>query len=289
MLQKSKENPNSAIERNTWLAEEKYFARSWTHVFYRWKRHRIMMGKITRQTLAGIALPEPRIVELGCAAGESLFETFDVCTDINGVLWYGMDLNVQAICAGVQRSRFRESERNSSPVFFVAGNAYSLPFGDEMFDMVHCAEVLEHMSTPQDVISEIARILKPGGYALITTPNPNNIVERLGYTIDRLSRGGLKRNFWSGNDEISAPPLKAEAGLGHVSVYPYKLWRNWLESAGLPAVRKIRGSMLFGGPFFDRHPFFAGCAIALDPLLDLLPGRYLLSNNMGILCRKPIN
>jgi hypothetical protein len=45
--------------------------------------------------------------------------------------------------------------------------------------------------------------------------------------------------------------------------------------------------MVFGGPFFDRHRWLSGVLIALDPLLDVLPLRFLLSSNLGILCQKP--
>jgi SAM-dependent methyltransferase len=157
---------------------------------------------------------------------------------------------------------------------------------DSSLDLLLCWEVVEHLLEPPIALAEMARILKPGGYALITTPNPNNLVERLGYAIDRLTRGYLKQLFWAGHDEISAPEMDAEAGLGHVSVYPFKTWRNWLKKAGLEVIQKVRGPMIFGGPFFDRHFFISGLTIALDPLLDRLPGRFLLSNNLGILCCK---
>ena len=49
---------------------------------------------------------------------------------------------------------------------------------------------------------------------------------------------------------------------------------------------KSSGTDDLRGPFFDRHIFISGLTIALDPLLDRLPGRFLLSNNLGILCCK---
>jgi ubiquinone/menaquinone biosynthesis C-methylase UbiE len=283
------ENSMTASERKQWLGQESYFRYSWTHAFFNWKRRRIMTGKKVRTALLNIPSKKRRVVELGCGSGDGLFDVYDACSDIEGIQWFGLDLNYSQISAGKRRGFCRVTERNMQPINFLTADLFRLPLADASLDMLLCCEVVEHLPDPQIALAEMARVLKPGGYAFITTPNPDNLVERVGYAIDKLTQGYLKRLFWAGNDEISAPPLKAEAGLGHVSVYPYKLWRNWLESAGLPAVRKIRGSMLFGGPFFDRHPFFAGCAIALDPLLDLLPGRYLLSNNMGILCRKPIN
>jgi SAM-dependent methyltransferase len=48
------------------------------------------------------------------------------------------------------------------------------PFPDGQFDLVLCMEVLEHLGLdPLFMISEINRVLKPGGALLLTTPNIN--------------------------------------------------------------------------------------------------------------------
>ena len=52
----------------------------------------------------------------------------------------------------------------------LCGRAEYLPFRDSSLDSVICAEVLEHLERPQECISEIKRILKPGGAAYITVP-----------------------------------------------------------------------------------------------------------------------
>jgi 2-polyprenyl-3-methyl-5-hydroxy-6-metoxy-1,4-benzoquinol methylase len=51
-----------------------------------------------------------------------------------------------------------------------------LPFDDYEFDYVTCFETLEHMEQPQILISEIHRVLVPGGIALLSTPYRNSIV-----------------------------------------------------------------------------------------------------------------
>ena len=52
----------------------------------------------------------------------------------------------------------------------VFGDAAQLPFRDGCFDNVACLEVLEHVMDPGRVLTEIARILKPGGRAWISMP-----------------------------------------------------------------------------------------------------------------------
>ena len=276
----------SASERQQWLGQERYFRYSWTHAFFNWKRHRIMAGEKVRKALLNMPVSRRRVLELGCGAADSLFDVHDVCSDIEGIQWLGLDLNYHQLSAGRRRSQFREAKRNMQPINFLKADLLKLPLADSTIDLLLCCEVVEHLPDPQIAVAEMARILKPGGYAFITTPNPDNLIEQVGYFIDRLTQGWLKRLFWAGHDEISAPALDAETGLGHVSVYPFKTWRSWLKKAGLEVIQKVRGPMIFGGPFFDRHIFISGLTIALDPFLDRLPGRFLLSNNMGILCCK---
>lgn len=46
----------------------------------------------------------------------------------------------------------------------------SIPVADASYDRVICTEVLEHVPHPERVITELARILKPGGILAITAP-----------------------------------------------------------------------------------------------------------------------
>src|SRR5215831_5612131 len=52
----------------------------------------------------------------------------------------------------------------------VQANAERLPFGDGLFTRVECDAVLEHVEDPERVMSEIVRVLAPGGYAHLVTP-----------------------------------------------------------------------------------------------------------------------
>lgn len=52
----------------------------------------------------------------------------------------------------------------------VVGDARLLPFGNQVFDAVKCSELTGYLFEPIKMVTELARILKLGGTALITAP-----------------------------------------------------------------------------------------------------------------------
>lgn len=53
------------------------------------------------------------------------------------------------------------------------------PFEKETFDAVVGFEIIEHLYDPQHFLSESNRVLRPGGFILISTPNLNSLYQRL--------------------------------------------------------------------------------------------------------------
>lgn len=60
-----------------------------------------------------------------------------------------------------------------SNVRFVCGDATALPFPDCSFDGVTMFDVVEHVEDDERAISEALRVLRPGGFLLLSTPNEN--------------------------------------------------------------------------------------------------------------------
>jgi len=58
-------------------------------------------------------------------------------------------------------------------VHFVCGDATDLPFGKQSFDAVTLFDVLEHIPDHEKTVSEVLRVLRPGGFILISAPNEN--------------------------------------------------------------------------------------------------------------------
>lgn len=56
---------------------------------------------------------------------------------------------------------------------FVCGDATALPFEDGTFDVVTMFDLLEHVPDDRKAAEETLRVLKPGGYLLVSSPNEN--------------------------------------------------------------------------------------------------------------------
>ncbi|MEL6977865.1 MAG: class I SAM-dependent methyltransferase, partial [Pseudomonadota bacterium] len=75
---------------------------------------------------------------------------------------------IEADKAGVALARRMLAERRN--VTILEADACALPFANESFDIAMMADVIEHLPAPAPALREIARVLRPGGAALITTP-----------------------------------------------------------------------------------------------------------------------
>jgi SAM-dependent methyltransferase len=70
-------------------------------------------------------------------------------------------------------------KRPGQNVELVDLNQQPLPFQDQQFDVVTCSETLEHLENYWRVLREIFRVLRPGGIAVLSTPNVLNLRSRL--------------------------------------------------------------------------------------------------------------
>lgn len=69
---------------------------------------------------------------------------------------------------------YANSALNQQPrVKFICGDATNLPFENASFDAVTMFDLLEHVPDDQKAVQEALRVLKPGGFLLVSTPNEN--------------------------------------------------------------------------------------------------------------------
>jgi SAM-dependent methyltransferase len=62
-----------------------------------------------------------------------------------------------------------------SPIVDVKADILDLPFENESFDVVFCNHVLEHIEDDRKAMSELYRVMKPGGWGIIQVPMKNSL------------------------------------------------------------------------------------------------------------------
>ncbi|HIM22046.1 MAG TPA: class I SAM-dependent methyltransferase, partial [Gammaproteobacteria bacterium] len=107
------------------------------------------------------------VLDIGCGEGRHSIGLY-VNREINAV---GMDLSLEDMQTARSRIKdFSISDTNESSCFFGAGSIQHLPFKDNLYDAVICSEVLEHLESLDSAVSEIVRVLKPGGVLAVSVP-----------------------------------------------------------------------------------------------------------------------
>jgi SAM-dependent methyltransferase len=96
----------------------------------------------------------------------------------------GVDLTRTAI--GLCRRRF---ELMKVPGQFMVGNAERLPFGDETFDCVCSMGVLHHTPDTGRAVSEVFRVLRPGGRVILMFYHRNSLHYRVKFPLLKWIRG----------------------------------------------------------------------------------------------------
>lgn len=159
-----------------------------------------------------------RALDIGCGAGD-----FTAALVQAGAVAVGADVAEAALA----RARLRHPGVDFQLVPFDG----PLPFGDNSFDLVWASEVIEHVADTARWLSEVRRVLAPGGRLLITTP----------------SHGRL-RVALLGVDRFSEP-------LGdHLHLYTKRSLRELLDEFGFAdvSVRAVEGPPLFRRSLYSR-------------------------------------
>jgi 2-polyprenyl-3-methyl-5-hydroxy-6-metoxy-1,4-benzoquinol methylase len=107
----------------------------------------------------------------------------------------GVDYSVDAL-------EYTRARYQSPLLAFARMNCHGLALRDSAFDVIVSFEMYEHLERPQDYLRECARVLKPGGRLIISTPNRapweihmRSIHTTNEYHINMVDLGGLKRDL----------------------------------------------------------------------------------------------
>ena len=168
--------------------------------------------------------PGGRLLDLGCDDGR---RTLRFAKAAGALEVHGVELAGEAADAARRRGiAVAEADLNEP-----------LPFADAMFDAVVSNQVIEHLSDTDAFVSEVARVIRPGGVAVTSTENLaswHNIgALALGWQPFSLSnvtstRAGLGNPLAIHRDEDARP-----SSWQHMKVFSYRGLRELFESHGL--------------------------------------------------------
>lgn len=151
-----------------------------------------------------------------------------------------------------------------------------LPFEDEAFDTLLCTQVLEHVADLDQILSEMLRVLAPGGLLLVSAPFLFNL-HGAPHDYRRFTEYGLAGLLEEGGMEIVV--MRRQGGIGSTLTV---LWLNWIEAA----LNVNRLTRLLKGPLL---PFWMVLTLAcnlLGLLLDRLDPTAHFYGNLLALARK---
>lgn len=157
--------------------------------------------------------PGSRILEGGCGIGHIVY-----ALQYNGFVATGIDFaekTVNAVKKAVPELDIR------------TGNVFSLPFEDNSFDGYVSVGVIEHFySGYEGIMSEMARVVKPGGYLFVSFPYMSALRKTKAYLGRYCTRKELSENEeemfyqFALNHRRVLSDLRVK-GFEHVECYPF--------------------------------------------------------------------
>jgi SAM-dependent methyltransferase len=158
--------------------------------------------ELRRRFLLQHVRPGGRALDLGFGSGDFTHELAAAGADAVGV---------EVAAAAVERATARHPELD----YRLAPIEGPLPFEDSSFELVWASEVIEHVADTAGWLSEVRRVLAPGGCLLVSTPSHGRL---------RLAVCGIERFSEPLGDHLhlytnaSLRTLLEEFGFGEVSV-----------------------------------------------------------------------
>jgi len=186
-----------------------------------------------RKILEHVDKDAPKVLEIGCAdglLGRMLIE--ERGADVHGIDINGTAVKV-AITRGVKAKRINLEEKR-------------LDFPANMFDFVICGDVIEHIFDTGLLLSDIRKVLKPGGHLIATVPNTASWYNRI-----FLLFGYLPTWIESASDVYTGNPFMKES-CGHIRAFTKRSFIELLKLKGF-GIQKVKGVSLDGDGTYSKR------------------------------------
>lgn len=165
--------------------------------------NRRMSAKAAHSMLLGLYVQrKPIILEVGCGQAPALFEAVEL---LKPSLAIGLDIDREMLAAAERMA----ATRRLKFIKLIHGPAENLPIAPQSMDLVIGFEVLHHVDDWKLAISEVARVLKPGGHFLSReTINPTR-APWLGGMVHRIPRSLTWPTFFELTRKSGLSPVEA--------------------------------------------------------------------------------
>lgn len=98
--------------------------------------------------------PTDRLLDVGAGPGTITVDFADLVQHVTAT-----EIGTEEL----ELSRATAAETNVVNIDFHVADIHALPFGDDLFDVTHVHQVLQHVADPVQALRELARVTKPGG------------------------------------------------------------------------------------------------------------------------------
>jgi 2-polyprenyl-3-methyl-5-hydroxy-6-metoxy-1,4-benzoquinol methylase len=191
-----------------------------------------------RKTLAAvraIAQPGAKVLDVAAAQGNFSLSLAELGYEVT---WN--DLRAEL-------AEYVALKHEHGTIYYASGNAFDVKFG-QLFDVVLITEIIEHVAHPDEFLSKVAALVKPGGHVIMTTPN------------GEYFRNPLPKFSDCPDPSVFESIQFQPDGDGHI----FLLHTDEILPLAQPSGLVVRDLQLFTNPLTAGH-------IKLEPLLKLLP------------------